>query len=485
MDYEPVYLEAHERINRFVQLMYQMLNSSVPVPLSRLESVYLAMDNVIHQNARDPALDVGAFLYVCSRLPPCIFSVNQILLGQSESILKERGVLLGSWTEVYAKARRRKYLYNGKETLIVFIASKSDIDDIMPALLALQIEWNKANGLLQQLKPVAEIRDLEAGAYGEIAAALGIDTAGMEKLQKLFGESFPQVLGVLQEKQCGIAVQNYEASYCRYRRETEIWWNTIYTIYPEIETRPVYFVSSNSHSLINLLSGFAEAHGEGIIAYGEGKKELLPFSEEYRRLYAAGEAAGSSRVRLQNILFYLLMKYEQEPLLGAPVLEKRLAWEKEAGIVRIESPKTLDIPTQIVDLQKLAAFRKGISGSAGLPDFPDDTKAIILNIDYPLGRTAYFILGKIAEHISKLLGVFVIGKAASLIADRGDVIIPSVVMDQHTRNQYFFENCIKARDITPFMDTPLHGIYDNQRAVTVLGTLLQNNEMLYAFQYEL
>ncbi|MDR2102615.1 MAG: hypothetical protein LBP42_00770 [Treponema sp.] len=486
MDYEPVYLEAHEGINRFVQLTYQMLNSSVPVPLSRMEAVYLAMHNAIHERARDSALDAGAFLYVCARLPPCIFSVTKILLGQSESILKERGVLLGSWTEVYAKARRRKYLYNGKETLIAFIASKSDIDDIIPALLALQIEWNKAKGLLQQLGPIAGTGPLGAEFYREIAAALGIDALQMEKLQKLFGEALPQILKTLQEKPCGIAVQNYEASYCRYRRETEIWWNTIYTVYPEIETRPVYFVSSNSHSLINLLSGFAEAHREEIAAYGEGKKELLPFVEEYRRFSAAGEAAGREeggfRVRLQNILFYLLMKYEQDPLLGEPMLEKRLAWEKKAGIVRIESPKTLDIPTQIIDLQKLALFRRGIPGSAGLPDFPEKTRAVILNIDYPLGRTAYFILGKIAEHISKLLGVFVIGKAASLIADRGDVIIPSVVMDQHTRNQYFFENCIKARDIIPFMDIPLHGIYDNQRAVTVLGTLLQNNEMLYAFQ---
>jgi hypothetical protein len=482
MDYEAVCLEAHESINRFVQLTYQMLHGSALVPLSRLEPVYLAMHNVIHEKARTSVLDAGAFLYVCSRLPSCVFSVKKILLGQSESILKERGVLLGSWTEVYAKARRRRYLYNGKETLIAFIASKSDIDDIIPSLLAFQIEWNKANDLLQQLTSSPGTEELNSGRFSKIAGVLGIDTTQMDKLQKLFGDSFPQILSVLKEKRCSIVVQNYEASYCRYRRETEIWWDTIHTVCPEIEDRPIYFVSSNSHSLINLLSGFAEGHAEEIAAYGEDKKELLPLLEEYRRFRSAGTEDGGSRIRLQNILFYLLMKYEQDPLLGRHILEKRLVWEREAGIVRIESPNTLDIPTQIIDLQKLASFREGIPGNTGLPGFPEKTRTMILNIDYPLGRTAYFILGKIAEHVSKFLGVFVIGKAASLIADRGDVIIPSVVVDQHTRNQYFFENCIKARDIVPFMDTPFHGIYDNQRAITVLGTLLQNDEMLYNFQ---
>ena len=78
-------------------------------------------------------------------------------------------------------------------------------------------------------------------------------------------------------------------------------------------------------------------------------------------------------------------------------------------------------------------------------------------------------------------GVYVLGKAASLFADRCYIIIPSSIIDQHTRNEYFLENCIRVGDIEPYLDSTVHAIYDNQKAVTVLGTFLQNREMLSAF----
>ncbi len=36
-------------------------------------------------------------------------------------------------------------------------------------------------------------------------------------------------------------------------------------------------------------------------------------------------------------------------------------------------------------------------------------------------------------------------------------------------------------DVEPYLDAGTHGIYDNQKAATVLGTFLQNREMLDAF----
>lgn len=52
------------------------------------------------------------------------------------------------WTEVAARARRRRCFYDGGELMACYIASRSDIDDVVPTLTALQIEWNKLNNLL-------------------------------------------------------------------------------------------------------------------------------------------------------------------------------------------------------------------------------------------------------------------------------------------------------------------------------------------------
>ena len=58
---------------------------------------------------------------------------------------------------------------------------------------------------------------------------------------------------------------------------------------------------------------------------------------------------------------------------------------------------------------------------------------MIVNIEYPLGLAAYNILREITEAHDTLRGVYVLGKAATLNADVGDVMISSVIHDEHSR----------------------------------------------------
>jgi hypothetical protein len=74
------------------------------------------------------------------------------------------------------------------------------------------------------------------------------------------------------------------------------------------------------------------------------------------------------------------------------------------------------------------------------------------------------------------------GKAASLNATVGDVVIPNVVHDEHSQNSYLFANCFSAADIAPFL---IYGsVLDNQKAVTVRGTFLQNASYMDVFYRE-
>lgn len=83
---------------------------------------------------------------------------------------------------------------------------------------------------------------------------------------------------------------------------------------------------------------------------------------------------------------------------------------------------------------------------------------------------------KIAEHASPLLGIYVMGKAATLNGRRGDVIIPNVSYDEHSENTYMYSNCFVANDVSPYL---VYGtVMDNQKSVTVLGTYLQNAQVM-------
>jgi hypothetical protein len=68
------------------------------------------------------------------------------------------------------------------------------------------------------------------------------------------------------------------------------------------------------------------------------------------------------------------------------------------------------------------------------------------------------------------------GKAASLNGVRGDVIIPEVVYDEHSHNTYIFANQFSAKDVAPHLT--FGTVLDNQKAVTVMGTFLQNKNIM-------
>jgi hypothetical protein len=107
---------------------------------------------------------------------------------------------------------------------------------------------------------------------------------------------------------------------------------------------------------------------------------------------------------------------------------------------------------------------------------------VIINIDYPLGLAAYNILREVAETAAELRGVYILGKAATLNADVGDVMISGVIHDEHSGSTFWLDNAFRVSDIAPYLR--FGSGLDNQRAVTVKGTFLQNRGYLDFYHRE-
>ena len=61
-------------------------------------------------------------------------------------------------------------------------------------------------------------------------------------------------------------------------------------------------------------------------------------------------------------------------------------------------------------------------------------------------------------------------------------MIPSVVHDEQSLNTFLFDNCFTADDVAPHL---AYGtVMDNQKAITVLGTFLQNRDYMSVFYHE-
>jgi hypothetical protein len=150
--------------------------------------------------------------------------------------------------------------------------------------------------------------------------------------------------------------------------------------------------------------------------------------------------------------------------------------EKERGINYVGARHGLEIDAQIIDLAKL---RSGdIDPRCRMPhmDVLSKSKAIILNIDYPLGMAAYRMMREIMENMTRIRGIYILGKAATLNGSIGDVMISNVVLDEHSQNIYWLDNSFNVGDVQPYL---IYGsVLDNQRAVSAKGTYLQNRQYL-------
>ncbi|MFN8556539.1 MAG: hypothetical protein U0531_04025 [Dehalococcoidia bacterium] len=109
--------------------------------------------------------------------------------------------------------------------------------------------------------------------------------------------------------------------------------------------RPVYFVSSNTHSLSNLVTGVALRHEDAIIAHTEriGDPDLGPELAKLR--------SGASRASWANFLYFAARGYfAANPNLRAA----REAEEAAAGILYLPPEGAVDVAVQVIPLARLA-----------------------------------------------------------------------------------------------------------------------------------
>jgi hypothetical protein len=175
---------------------------------------------------------------------------------------------------------------------------------------------------------------------------------------------------------------------------------------PDIVDRPIYFVSSNTHSITNMISGYALSK----------ESELIDFLKKMddQSLFHEWDLISRNKLsaKKENLLYYVLKKYQQTPA-GAYTVKEQQEIENGGGIFRISGYNTFDIETQIIELSKIKT--ENIDPRIKLDNIEKlkKSEAILFNIDYPLGMTAFNVMTKFAEEFEDVRGIYIMGKAAS------------------------------------------------------------------------
>ena len=475
---------GNEEIKLYLRTYYSLLRSSSDVETKTLFEAHKRMNSALHIDADESTPDMAAFIYSILRMPECLNKVTRVIMGQSERVFARHGFPdVEEWEQVSAPGRRRRNFFDGKDTLAMYIASRSDIDDIVPILVAYQIERRKLKYCLHKHKAIDLLTHvkrqenglLEGASLVKLAHMSEIPAEDLHRLTQIWRENTARRLLDIAQNRQSISIRSLAGSLAEYKRATRSWWRNVERNMPQLsfEDRPVYFVSSNTHSLPNLLSGYALQIEDKIheFVHEIGSEEL---SQEYNDILE--QNVPSSR---ENFLYYALKKVEQA---DPAVQTARLQAEDQIGLVRVPSTHAFDIEVQVIPINSLTVEQ--LDPRLRLPGIEalQNSNALIVNIDYPLGMAAYQVLAEIARNIAEVRGIYIMGKAATLNGSIGDVMIPNVVHDEHSLNTYLINNCFTAHDVSPYL---VYGnVMDNQKAITVPGTFLQNEGYMSVFYQE-
>src|SRR5256884_4411764 len=412
--------EHHEAGKRDVEMYIRtyntLLRSSGEISLKALVQAHYNIDSSLHPEARSPYPDMSAFIYSVLRLPAAIINCNLVLLGQAEEVFVQQGFHVDNWEAVTASARRRKWFYDGKETLAVYVASVSDTDDIVPILVAFQIEWNKIYYLLNADPTTMQLletrMDRTSPVFAEITKVLRdrlhIRIDDWRRLELIWGDHLWENLHKIGRQRKSFLLRFLGGSHVGYVRATRQWWSPVENLLDTraLQDRPVYFVSSNTHSLMNLMSGSLLNREDELTKFALSGDD--PYLADECRKLQEGIVPGN----WQNFLYFVAREWNRTPA-GKEFARNRLREEQERGIWYVGARHGLEIDAQIFELSKL--HQTEIDPRCRMPYMDNLVKsqAIILNIDYPLGMAAYRMMREIMENLTNVRGIYIIGKAAT------------------------------------------------------------------------
>ncbi len=411
--------------------------------------------------ADDDRVDAAALSYVLMRLPVGIWNVRQITVtGEIASEVAE------DFVPVETRARRRPTYRTGEHSLVTaFSGGMSDLIDFISALTCYQIESDKIRikyahhleksqedgesysvwDAIEKIEDYASLSPEERKSLlHELSVELKADYGAMKNLDRtLEGGLLDFVRAVIMShtKDLKIIFPDRFSIVGAYSKRAKAWCTMVLESMAALDLadKRIHLVSSNRHSLVNCLSPHVRSaftgEGDGFQRYAEMRK------------------SGRDGIDLE-----------------------RIARDRQGGIHYLETPVGMPF-CQLIDMKRVDGARADdrIGWNTGAID------AVILNMDYAFGEEGFYLFNELCETFGpRLRGVYIMGKAGTLVGERGDIMLPSFFVKQGTGDVYDLGNCLNRDDFIGILDR--HEVFDRGPMLTVAGTFLQNEDVLRYFR---
>ncbi len=449
--------------------------------IAQLVPAFQRMRPSLHRYCeKTDVIDVDAMLYATARLPEDIHEVREILLQKSvpNNFADQPGI-----KPLRSHSRRRASFKIGPETVIIVVREEiTELLDLMSILTSYFIEATKIYRLLAGQPLLDEIRQIVAAGAdaslerrNRLLARLAFDLGTTEESLRLLDQKWDKELFIrlqyIGEHLPTIFVKMHRAfSNINSRGPARKWCQRIADFISKLsgnEQRPIHIISSNTHSTVNVLSGYAQLHADKVLAWGRANsadKEAIDLIERH-----------VDTAHHTNLIYYLMKGYlRNQPDIRA----EKLAYDESLGITVLPDIFMVGIDCQVIDLTKLnfdlVDPRLTLDKEKIMKNRP-----IIINFDYAFGEQAGTIIEELIMSFQKRIHSFsIMGKAGTVVGERGGIMIPSYLLQQGRNEIYDLPNGngLTSKDFVDVIAS--NRVYSDGPMLTVLGTVLQNNSML-------
>lgn len=469
--------ESSNAIERMYITMRHLFNRGFYKPMGvsgeTLREALLLLRPEIYGSIADEKAEIEGLLYVIDRLPRGIEECTFINLTSDEGYANSHFKPI-----IPPKRRRNCYRIDDEQMNIEITRGRSEIYDILTHLTFLFVESHKISKRIIINEEGATVRDwqkLESAVMStkkltqkerEIAITHTANILGRtfneltEAYPKFATESQPERLlhivywlgklaieEVINGNKRTITFSPVLRERLGHHIHGEVWADNIKEILNKhgLLERPIHIISANMHSVMNSI--FAK----GTLKGADSKKDIF---EVYETL------SNSKSVAMRN-------KVEKSAL--------------QNGMIYIKDTSGTNIDVQIFDTDKIDFSNTDFEYSQS----NKDDKAVIFVMDYAFGEQAYETMDEFLKPIKvngkkvhlDVKSISIMGKAGILEGGKGDVMIPSAHIFEGTADNYPFKNELSKNDLVDCGVDVFEGTM-----VTVLGTSLQNKEILKFFK---
>ena len=469
--------ESSNAIERMYITMRHLFNRGFYKPMGvsgeTLRKALLLLRPEIYGSIAEEKAELDGLLYVIDRLPLGIEECRFINLTSAEGYGDSHFEVI-----VPAKRRRNCFRIDEEQMNIEITRGRSEIYDILTHLTFLFIESHKISKRVLINDKGATIRDwikLEKAvltnkelnqkereiAITHTANILGRTFQEISSCYKGFAhpkqpERFLHLIYWLGKLAIDEVINNTKrtVTFSPVLRERlghhihgEMWSNAIKETLKKnnLLERPIHIISSNLHSVMNVIYA---------------PKALKTLAEK-KDIFEVYESLSDNNSKI------LRNKVTQQAL--------------KEGMIFIKDKSGTNIDVQIFDTSKIDFSTTDLKIKK---KSKDSENPIIFVMDYAFGEQAYETIDELLKPYGKnsskthlnVESISIMGKAGILEGGKGDIMIPSAHIFEGTADNYPFKNELKKENL----ECQGVDVYEGTM-VTVLGTSLQNKEILKFF----